>query len=217
MIVHHPSPDVLLDYARGALHVDLRLVVTCHLEFCGNCLQKVRVWEGVGAALLENLEPSPISEGARSSMWARLDEPVREHEAESEALPAYLAGYSLPQSLNRRKLSRRIWITPGVWIAPTPSIAESSRRSYLLFAKSGRLIPRHTHGGREFTFVIDGCFSDENGKFGPGDFAEMREGAAHEPAVARESDCLCYVSSDAPLLFKGWAARFLQWSLGARY
>ena len=52
MIRHHPSPEVLSDYARGALPDGLKLVVSCHLHSCDVCRREVAVWENAGGVLL---------------------------------------------------------------------------------------------------------------------------------------------------------------------
>ena len=37
MTGHHPSPEILAEYAAGALHGGAMLVLACHIESCAVC------------------------------------------------------------------------------------------------------------------------------------------------------------------------------------
>jgi putative transcriptional regulator len=210
MIRHHPASGILGDYARGALGAGDFLVVACHLDACEICRSEVRLWENVCGVLLDRLQPSPMQKNAQAIALAKLDDSDAATAIRQDVLPAYLSRFSIPGPLGRRSLPPRLWVAPGIWLTPLELEAGSSHRTYLMFARRGTVMPEHLHGGREFTLVIHGSFSDRSGVYAKGDFAETNECVVHSPAVPRDSDCLCLISSDAPMLLKSWPARFLQ-------
>jgi putative transcriptional regulator len=217
MIRHHPAAEILVDYARGALDRGASLVVACHLDVCEICRSETRLWEGVGGALLEKLDPAPLDANALARIMTRLDDQQPHRPTREVGLPAYLNRYSIPRALKHESVASRRWVTPGIWFAPIVAKEKTGRRTYLIYASRGTVMPEHQHGGGEFTFVLHGAFSDPSGTYGKGDFAETDERAVHAPAVTQESCCLCLISSDAPMALKSWPARTIQRLLGTPY
>ncbi|MET1254851.1 ChrR family anti-sigma-E factor [Aliikangiella maris] len=71
-------------------------------------------------------------------------------------------------------------------------------------------IPKHTHCGREFTLVLEGDFSDQDGNYASGEFIEKNQHNEHQP-VAGEQGCICLAVTDAPLKFTGALGPFINW------
>ncbi len=44
MTQHHSAPEILAEYASGALHAGAMLVVSCHIEAWAVCLREVALW-----------------------------------------------------------------------------------------------------------------------------------------------------------------------------
>ena len=74
MTQHHPSPEILAEYASGALHAGAMLVVACHIESCAVCRSEVALWEGAAGALLESSTTVALSEGALERMLTKFEE-----------------------------------------------------------------------------------------------------------------------------------------------
>lgn len=216
MTGHHPSPDILAEYAAGALHGGAMLVVACHIESCAVCRGEVALWEGVAGALLENSAPSPLSDGALERMLARLDDGEPRQPA-PPAIPDFLYGFDLPEPLKSRKIGRRRRVTPNIWFAPVEMPSQGPARTYLVYAGRNTVLAEHTHAGREFTHVIKGAFADGGGRYAQGDFACTDDTVTHTPAVTGESDCLCLISADAPMRLTGLPARIIQAVTGTLY
>jgi len=53
---HHPSEELLFDYASGAISEAWGLSVATHLAFCSECRDKVAEIEAIGGCLLDGLE-----------------------------------------------------------------------------------------------------------------------------------------------------------------
>src|SRR5580698_8425531 len=191
MIQHHPDPEILAEYAAGKLHPGAMLVIACHLESCVICRQEAGLWESVGGALLEDSAPVEMSDGALARMMARLDET----DAPAAALPSFLERFEIPKALAAQKIGRRRFITPSIWFAPVQA-DKGQARTYLVYAKAGRVLAEHSHRGLEFTQVLTGAFCDETGIYGQGDFALTDDALSHAPTVTGEGECLCLISAE---------------------
>ena len=75
-------------------------------------------------------------------------------------------------------------------------------------------MPSHGHNGTELTMVLSGAFSDEGGRYGPGDIEIATEDDHHVPVAEPGADCICLAATDAPLRFKGLLPRIVQPFLG---
>jgi putative transcriptional regulator len=215
MIQHHPSPEILAEYAGGALHAGAMLVVACHIETCAVCRSEVSLWEGAGGALLEDAAPEALSDGALERMMARLD--GAEAVTIRHPVPDFLDRFDLPAPLKGRAIGRRRRVTPNIWFAPVDMPDGGSARTYLVYAGRNTVLAEHTHRGREFTHVIAGAFADTGGRYDKGDFACTDETVTHTPGVTGEAECLCLISADAPMRLTGLPARIIQSLTGTLY
>jgi putative transcriptional regulator len=215
MTQHHPSPEILAQYASGALHAGAMLVVACHIESCAVCRGEVALWEGAAGALLETSTPALMSDGALERMLARLD--ADEPQTVRHAIPDFLARFDLPAHLTAQKIGRRRRVTPNIWFAPVEMPGQGAPRTYLVYAGRNTALAEHTHAGREFTHVLAGAFTDSSGRYAKGDFACTDEAVTHTPAVTEESECLCLISADGPMRLTGLAARIIQGLTGTLY
>ncbi|HEY4075989.1 MAG TPA: ChrR family anti-sigma-E factor [Rhizomicrobium sp.] len=215
MSQHHPAPEILTEYARGALHAGAMLVVACHVESCAVCRSEVTLWEGVGGALLEATPLAALSDGALDRMLARLDDV--EPQAETPTIPDYLKDIALPAPLAACKIGRRRRVTPSIWFAPVEIPSQGNARTYLVCAGAGTKLSEHTHAGREFTQVLTGAFADVSGIYARGDFACTDDTILHTPTVTPDGECLCLISTDAPMRLTGWPARVIQSLTGTLY
>ena len=206
--IHHPDPSSLMTYAAGSLPESGAMVIACHLSGCEHCRKMVSDAEEVGRALLEQLEPVPMSEGSRSQMLAMLDP------FEPESSPPIFrkdAG-NIPAPLQPmlgedfRKLHWRT-LAPGMKQFVIPVSAGKLR---LLKIAPGTSMPKHSHTGSELTLVLQGSYSDELGRFCAGDVADLDGDVSHQPMVDTHEDCICLIATDAPLKFTGLIPRLLQ-------
>ena len=73
----------------------------------------------------------------------------------------------------------------------------------MLWIKPGRKMPSHTHDGIELTLVVDGAFSDTQGRFGRGDIAIGDEDLDHRPIAEGGRPCICYAVLDGSVRLTG--------------
>ena len=75
-IAHHPDEELLAAYAAGALDLGQRVAIATHLAACESCRGWVRAMEQVGGALISDMAPAALAEGALDRTLARIDEPA---------------------------------------------------------------------------------------------------------------------------------------------
>lgn len=201
MPTHHPTPDLLLDYATGSLSEAASLLMATHLTFCPHCRAEVRRLEAVGGALVEDLPMTEV-DTSLDALLARLDDPVP-----TPARPvAPKAGFEWAPKPLHPYLERAAWkgFMPGMSQIPLTIDGGSAR---LLCVKAGKAMPMHTHKGRELVTVLKGGFSDAGQDFGPGDMAIATDDDLHQPMAHDDGDCICLYLIEGRLRLPGLAGK----------
>ena len=210
MIKHHPSTALLTDYTVGSLSVAPAVSVTTHLKYCQQCRDSVGSLKQLGGALLCEAEPAQISHDLLSQTLDRLDADVGEmalaegasevHEFELsdelKGIPEYLNQFLPRNGLNWRKLSSSVTVAPI-------SVGETRYELALHKICAGGQTPVHDHNGVEYTVVLKGSFSDEDGMYNEGDFLIREPGDIHRPFATQHEDCICLSVLEAPIRLKG--------------
>ncbi len=213
-INHHPSLEILLDYASGALGETWSLGISTHLSLCMLCRKTISEMESVGGQLLEEIGYKEMAEGAFDALVARLDlESNSDEDIDSlcvsdghiPVLPQPLRGYV---GGDVKELTwQRLGFGAYQLMIPTNSDLAIAR---LLRIPAGRSVPEHTHQGLELTLVLSGAFSDLTGHYATGDLQEADDDVQHQPHADAGKDCICLAITEAPLRFKSLAARIMQ-------
>ena len=210
MIKHHPNTALLTDYTVGSLSVAPAVSVTTHLKYCQQCRDSVGSLKQLGGALLCEAEPAQISNDLLSQTLDRLDADEGEMalvEGASEVhgfelsdelkgIPEYLNQFLPRNGLNWRKLSSSVTVAPI-------SVGETRYELALHKICAGGQTPVHDHNGVEYTVVLKGSFSDEDGMYNEGDFLTREPGDIHRPFATQHEDCICLSVLEAPIRLKG--------------
>jgi putative transcriptional regulator len=186
MIRHHPSDTTLAAYAAGSLPEALGLVTATHLSLCPACRRTVGTLEATGGAVLDELEPVPLSGDALDRLLART--------GEAPPAPPPLLHPELPAPLNRVALGR--WWPIGMGARYRPLRVGSGAWGGLLLAQPGRALPRHGHAGLELTCILSGSFADGSGQYVAGDLSEPVTDHDQPPVVLGTEPCLCVIASE---------------------
>ncbi len=204
MITHRPPEELLLGYAAGSLTEPIALVLASHAALCPETAGAVRRLEGVGGALLEGIEPSPLKPDALDRALAALDR------AEAEPLRAAATAETralLPPPVwpcVKGDLENLAWRRRSPFIETAEIRADAGKGSaFLLRVKSGHPVPRHTHRGLELTLVLAGAYCDAANCFVRGDIQVADPTIDHQPIAQAGEDCICFVALDAPIWFTG--------------
>jgi putative transcriptional regulator len=204
MSQHHPSEELLLQYAAGVLPEGLGLFVATHLNYCSACRADVRTAELIGGALLSDDEgrvpaAQQLNGHAADVMIARAAD------SRIAAPMGSIAGTDVPHPLRayigpRFDAIRWRTIWPGVQTYALAGLADEGEVG-LLRIKPGMAMPQHTHRGEEHTMVLQGAFSDESGRYGVGDVSIADDAVIHRPVAEAGTACICLTVVDAPLHF----------------
>lgn len=216
MASFHPSQDLLVDYATGALPDPFSLMIATHLALCPECRAGTRRLEAVGGAMLQEIEPTALRPGALDQIMARLDEAegARQIVAPQIVAPQIVAPQDpfdgrIPEPLLSR-VAGSSWrkVSKGIdeIILPTELDGVTAQ---LLRIRAGAKVPRHNHQGHEYTLVLAGGFSDHIGRFGPGDLTVADSALTHTPVADPDQDCLCLAIVDGGLRLPGPLGRVL--------
>jgi len=210
MIKHHPSTALLTDYTVGSMSIAPAVSVTTHLKYCQQCRDSVGSLKQLGGALLCEAEPAQVSSDLLSQTLDRLDadegevalaegaSEVHEFELSDElkGVPEYLNQFLPRGGLNWRKLSSSVTVAPI-------SVGETRYELALHKICAGGQTPVHDHNGVEYTVVLKGSFSDEDGMYNEGDFLAREPGDVHRPFATQHEDCICLSVLEAPIRLKG--------------
>lgn len=207
---HHIDDSTLLRYASGDLDEAFAVVVAAHLDMCTHCRHSLRLAEDIGGELLEDAEPTPLSEGAFDRILSGLESagPRIERRA-GEAPPEF----DVPSPLRRftgPRLSEIPWSRVAPGIKRHRIALEGAASLFLLHIASGKAVPEHGHGGSEMTLILSGSYQDALGRFATGDIADLDEHVEHQPRVDSEEPCICLVATEMPTRFRGFFSRLLQ-------
>ncbi|MBJ2149829.1 ChrR family anti-sigma-E factor [Paracoccus sp. IB05] len=203
-ITHHISDHLLDAYVTGNLPHAFSVVVAAHLSLCDACRARAEAAEILGGALLDRVAPSAMSSGAKERLLAALEDtsPPSAPIARSGIFPA-----PVMQALGGQPPK---WRMLGGGIRQQILSADREGSLRLLYIPAGRAVPEHSHGGLELTLVLQGSFSDSEGRFGVGDVETAGDEIDHQPMAGMEGPCICLAATDAPLRFRAMIPRLLQ-------
>jgi putative transcriptional regulator len=193
--------NLLASYVAGSLPVPLQHLVGAHLEIKDDNRAFVAELEGLAGSAFEHQDGVPL-QNSDARLAAIFDAPEA---AETLVLPVRGDGV-LPGALSALVPYSSDTIP---WRTKMPGYKECALgvidgcEVNLLWIRPGRKMPDHTHEGSEITLVLDGAFSDANGRYGRGDIALADENIDHSPVAENDRPCICLAITDAPLRLTG--------------
>jgi len=199
-IQHHPIDDTLLRFAAGRLDAGLALVTAAHMQGCPQCRARVRAFEAVGGALLDEMAPAPMALTAFTDVLARL---AAEPAAVTVPCPPRQAdlalpeGMALPAVLAGCEMGRWTWFGPGVRYSKLRLPWAPDANVMLLRVAPHRAVVTHSHATQELTLVLQGGYSDHTGHYDRGDVAYGDPELVHKPRADAATGCLCFSVWDA--------------------
>lgn len=218
---HHLTDSWLLDYAAGATAEAHGLFVATHLTLCPPCREKVRDYESIGGALLDQLPPTPLGAGSLARALNALDAEA----PKPRVTPAPVAvlpekGRLPPQQVFTRPLSPSLpaplrsyvhgelaqlpWRHVKSGLAETVlPLPEKGPRTRLMLLQAGASIPRHAHRGFEGVLILTGGLSDGEQHMRRGDAMLSDESVEHENVADTDEDCLALIVSDGSIRLTG--------------
>lgn len=205
---HHPTDELLNQYAQGLTSVSMSIALSAHLELCQTCREKVRNYEASAAdewagqdyqgedfshmvdAIVQHSQSTSIKSSARMNEIHMLDRSV-----------------TIPEVLARAAGEGLVWKKLAGGINQARMQLDNETQCEFIYMKPGCQTPVHTHQGSEVTLVLHGGFNDEMGVYEVGDF--VVRGPEHQHQPRSEDGCLCFTVLDSPLTFTQGLARLL--------
>lgn len=211
---HRISDELLMAYEAGTLSEGWNLAIATHLALSPSARREARLAAAVGGALLDDIEPEAVSDGAFDRLMARIGrEPTVPAPSVSPAAVGEGA-FAVPEPLRSYiggDLGAIQWKRLGVGAWHLPIQMSDKRTSVrLLRIPGGAPVPEHGHRGMELTVVLAGTLCDGDAVFRRGDLEEADEAVEHQPCAGPGEECICLAVTDAPLRFKSLIVRLAQ-------
>ena len=230
MIKHHPTAEILKDFATGELPDSLSLIVSSHVEMCEQCQAEVTRLTELAASdsfgsdeiiadeLIENqvnavlhgnddINSAEFDMSLIDSITAdeQLDVVVASEERSPQRIKVADTEFELPRALNQ--VVRKDWLNLGKISRARLDFEDGDHHTSLLHIDKEGAVPCHTHKGFEITLLLEGSFEDEMGEYHKGDFIWLDGEHTHQPFTKEGCVCLT-VSSDALYFTKGVSQLF---------
>ena len=210
-IIHHADTSTLMSYAAGTLPEALSAVVASHLSLCPTCRKEMIALNRLGGVMMSELAPTPMLTPA-PKLSSRIEITTDEGD---HVLAAIEQAGDVPAPLSRivgSDLSSIQWrrLGLGVWHKTLPLSAGAKGDLRLIRVAPGQAMPEHGHGGSELTLILAGSYTDEIGRFGTGDLADLDQAVEHKPMADKVTGCICLIASQESARFKGLFARIVQ-------
>lgn len=206
---NHPYEELLAAYSAGSLPLSQALCVSAHLEHCPSCGQKLKRLNRVGSQLMQQLKPARASEQLKNRLLDSLDSLTDE---KPDLEPARVDS-SIPRCLHQfidSNYDDLRWKRVSADIRSVELCRDSNgAKVELLKIKPGGSATTHTHLGDEYTVILEGSFSDEDGVYRQGDFMVKGESDQHTPVATQDRECICLAVTEGPVQFTGFVSRML--------
>jgi len=217
MIKYHPNINTLTEYAAGSLDTAASLTVSAHMHFCHQCRKHLQDLQLIGGTILDrNILVADVDSSVLDSLMQRLDdmenqpEPPPKQTTHGSNSDSGLAGLPpvITKLIGTRNQLKWKKLTKSLQIAQLATGQTEAEVSLHKIAAGGKVL-EHDHRGQEYTLVLKGSFSDENGIYQPGDFLLKQPGDVHRPYAAANRDCICLTVVEAPVRFTGFWGKLL--------
>jgi putative transcriptional regulator len=196
-IKHHPDPAMLVEFSAGNLGTAESICISAHLHFCEKCRNELLRLDQIGSQLLSESEPEAVEEGLFDAVMAEIDRSPESAESGGSVENHY--PFSVNKLINQSEDSLDWKRMSGSVDVAQLKTGQSDYEVALHKICAGGKTPRHSHGGKEFTVVLQGSFSDENAVYTEGDFLLREPGDEHQPMGAQNGECICLSALAAPI------------------
>jgi putative transcriptional regulator len=213
-INHHLDPATLVAYSAGSLGEALSAVVSAHLEMCPQCRAELDDMDLMGGVLFEAMALAPGGARAKAPM-PPVDNVIRMACRQGVDGGAAALTSHVPRVFAARAsvdLDDVPWrrLAPGIWHYPLKLSRGVKGDLRLLKISAGKRMPVHGHGGTELTLVLDGTYSDEDGRYACGDIQDVDGEHEHRPIADEQAGCICIIASERPARYRSLFNRLMQ-------
>lgn len=215
------SPPVTVDEAwmamlsAGSLSPHQQLLLECQAELRPELRNLLAAGDHIAGALLETAKATPLSPGFMSALERRLAASATDTPAAEKAdAPASQRPEWMPAALDayvRRSGMQLKWRKAGLGVQQARlSRTADGRRLYLLKARPGTPLPRHSHRGQEWTLLLAGGYKSGTDQYVAGDLHQEDESCTHDLRIDMDGPCIALIADEGRLRFPNPLLRVLQ-------
>jgi putative transcriptional regulator len=218
MIQHHPTDNILVEFAAGTLDTAQAVAVNAHMHFCTKCQQNIKKMEQTGGAMLDSLDPEALAENSFDKLLSAIEVMAAKSISTNHGTDDTLINNKIDlRSEEAVKIARDYGRLPNV-VAKMMSqkalkwryINSSLQTSHLIAGQNVHQVSlQKISAGGVAPVVLKGSFSDKEGIYQEGDFILKEPGQIHQPISARNEDCLCLSVESAPVKLTGFFGRMV--------
>ena len=197
-------------YAAGCIDPAFALMLETQSLMRADVRASVALSEMIAGNFLETAPAARMSEGALDRTLAAIDAleapQTMQRAAGQAAGDALNEILSLPEPVRGAAIDaagKQGWQMMGLGLKRLKLDVGSAMEVELYRIAAGSKIPRHSHGGNEYTMVLCGGFSDERGNYGPGDVCVNGPADTHQPVADDDEVCYALAVRDGGLRFTG--------------
>ena len=197
-------------YAAGCIDPAFALMLETQSLMRADVRASVALSEMIAGNFLETAPAARMSEGALDRTLAAIDAleapQAMQRAAGQAAGDALNEILSLPEPVRGAAIDaagKQGWQMMGLGLKRLKLDVGSAMEVELYRIAAGSKIPRHSHGGNEYTMVLCGGFSDERGNYGPGEVCVNGPADTHQPVADDDEVCYALAVRDGGLRFTG--------------
>jgi putative transcriptional regulator len=200
-INHHPDTATLIEFSAGVLPPAVAICVSAHLHYCEKCRSELVRLDQIASQLMSSSGCSEVS----ADLLAKIEKSIDQlpTEASNEQLDTSVDSripHLVAKLMQKKRMADLDWkkMSSAVEKA-TLTTGQSDYEVALHKICAGGKTPKHGHGGKEYTVVLKGSFSDEMSVYTEGDFLLREGGDEHQPTGAQNGECICLSALEAPI------------------
>ncbi len=210
MSAHHPTSELLKEFAEAKLDGSLSSVVSAHVEHCSVCQKSIHSLEETLSSQVFN-SASRISSSEMSEAWDKITSrlgtasgprtiPETQNEIQVDG-----SKFVLPRALRQWAEKPIKWMPFGNGGKICKLGEENEKALFLIYLSSNEEVPLHSHAGMEHSYVISGSYAADGVEYETGDFSCSSEEVTHAPKAGSGDGCLLLSSVENRLNFlHGW-------------
>jgi len=200
----------------GTLSPYKQLLLACQAELRPEVRQAFAISDQVGGAILESAKGTDLSDTFMQRLSERIAPASAQTTTESHRPGMQSANDPewVPGALSdflRRSGQRLKWRSVGAGVQQSRiASSPSGERLYLLKARPGFAVPKHSHRGQEWTLVLTGGYKSGAQQFVAGDLHQEDETCLHDLRIDDDGPCISLIADDGKLTFANPLLKLLQ-------
>ncbi len=208
----------LATYAAGGLSNAKRLLIACQAAIEPRLAAFLGELDQIGGSFLETANGENLSDGFLANVMNALDKPVPPKQNETVPVPksdfASWAPSPLRNFVEQANLGLK-WKNAGPGVQRVPLTEIDGEMLYLLKAKPGLKVPKHSHRGEEWTLLLKGGYHVGDQGFVRGDLHQEDENCTHQPIIDNDGEaCISLVAVEGRLKFSDPIVKVFQPLIG---